>query len=190
MAFCWWADDGLYIVISLPSSIKKHTKKHCQSWTPSDKISGSTHACHKHASIFSFSLILCILGNLHAFLLSADFFRIQNQHNKKFFQQLSSDCHRVWIQIWDPVFCPLKSGQGLFQAGGLSTVPKCLFPLCLLCQIWDSVLCPLKPGQSLFQAGGLPRSHLILGKCSLFSKNLLWFSNTRIKPVWDGVWGL
>ena len=44
MVFCWRADDGPFIVVfgsSHHSSTKK--KKQCQSWTPSDKISGFGH---------------------------------------------------------------------------------------------------------------------------------------------------
>ena len=46
----WRADGGPLIVVfgfSLPSSTKKSTQKSCQSWTPSDKTSGSVYMAEK-----------------------------------------------------------------------------------------------------------------------------------------------
>ena len=59
MTFRWRADDGPLIEVfgsSLPSS----TKKTCQSWTSSEKLSGSVHAMFASGPVFGQQSLMLI----------------------------------------------------------------------------------------------------------------------------------
>ena len=72
MAFCWRADDGLFIVVFghfHPSSTKKNPR--CQIWTPLTNFSGSAHVVGKEWTSRFYYTHLCTYSYLCIIKLSS-----------------------------------------------------------------------------------------------------------------------
>ena len=69
--FCWWADNGPFLVLYrssvLPSSTKKNKQKQrCLSWTPMSKLSGLAHVLYLLHFLLNNYYIIITLVNVNA----------------------------------------------------------------------------------------------------------------------------